>query len=149
MNKTFKSLLGIFAAAMIAMVMTACGHGDTQSKVDSANADIARNQNINIDLLVKGVNLSSPTNSQGAISKMDNDTLDKVEALVTEFIARGSNIVSTAKRDDVSYPVEQRQQWEAAVGNAQKIKDMIDERRSQNNLAAQNNKPAAKQKPSK
>ena len=93
----------VFASLLLIALSTlvACG-GKTQSKIDSANEDNARLSAIEGELNQQGVGFVDPAASAVVIAHMDGPALDRTRGLLSDFVARARNIITTSQRKDVS-----------------------------------------------
>jgi hypothetical protein len=108
-------LLGwLTSVVLVFTFVVGCGADKTQKKVDSANSDLKRMEQIDLELRAKNIFISSPHISKVTIKSTKPSDLSSFETLLGEFIGRGNNVLNTAKHKDVTYPKEDQlkvQQW--------------------------------------
>ena len=135
-----------FALALgLALSFWGCSEGQkTKELISKANSDHARMESIEDELRAQNIFIMSPEPSQAAVQSMDLVNTKKVEALLTEFIDRGENVVKTALRSDVRFPEPSRKEIEAKIALAGQLRDSV--RARLQNLAG-SEKPRSLERP--
>ena len=122
--KVLKTMLGLVAIAMIGTSITACSN-DSESRVNSANADLDRMKAIELELAHKGFLIQRPELSGEAIRRSDPGQLDQVEALLNEFLSHAQNAHDVSNRDDVKRDDDLRGQIDRRIEGARQLKRLI------------------------